>query len=210
MVIAIVAVIIAYFIFNKSNTPASSPSLQNAGGTSTPRPTTTIPPFYQQDNAATEASPTTTLTVDKTPSNVQKTEGIKSLVPIRINPIPYDSIADIEPTSNAQEQAVSYANNGVGKLSIPVESPVSAPPFAVTNLSPRVTNNSPISVPHSNIAYYHEEAATIAPLPPVQPTFERVIPVIAAKVTIAPNITSTRSIATNPLVRSTFFRGVNA
>lgn len=197
MLIAL-TVIAAIIIFHNKSVPPVSKTTSNTGGTSTPIPETNTPQFYQESNSA---NVNLTKSVDNKPNNLlQVNKSLKTLYPtVASNPIPIESITDTEQTSVDRETNISYANNGIGKVSLAVEEYPAPARFPISDLIRKVTYNSPSSVPHNNIAYYHEQAASIAPNPPSNPKIETVVPKIASK------IVTPVKVVTPTLARSTFF-----
>lgn len=106
---------------------APNSSAGNSGGTSTPVPNKTIPPFYQFDNASTGSVPSTTLAftpldplhpVDRLAVPHNNSLLVGSFESSANNPIKSaispDLIGETEQTSVAEEQATSWQNNNVG------------------------------------------------------------------------------------------------
>lgn len=212
MLIAIL-VIVGIYLFSKSSsivTPANSAG--NYGGTSTPKPSATTPPFYQQSNAATGNRPITTQSFN--PVDLHNNIIVATKLPILsssfggngVTPTVPNDISYTEQTSNGQEQAVSYANNGIKiPFSRSYDPTLSKPPFIdeMVHLAP--TWGTPViakppaapitvataasyqglaigSAPPEQLAMYQSDAASIAPNPLPNPTFEKTVPVIASKV----------------------------
>lgn len=181
----VIVVVLAYFLFfKKSSTVNNNFTVTGGGGTSTPTPTPQMPAFYQESNSAPTSADNPRPPVTVSPNFAI----IKSPTP--------DISTNTEQSSNSSEQNTSYINNGL-YTAPPVAQPVSNlirvgvfssgplqnpnPPFTNPIVIPK-TIDSPTSVGTPPAGSGLTPAASIAPNPQPNPTFEATVPQIASAV----------------------------
>lgn len=189
MIWIVVAVLVYFLLFNKSNTPTNYKGTVTGGGTSTQVPTPNAPAFYQSDNSSPSSADNPNPPINK--FNILKSPGI--LATPTTNP---DITTNTEQSSNSSEQTSSYINNGLytaPRTAEPISNLIKVgvfssgdlqtpnPPFVNPIVIPK-TIDSPAAVGSIPAGTGLQPAATIAPLPEPNPTFEATVPQIASAV----------------------------
>lgn len=179
MELLIIGAIALFFLTKAPAKPSNTYTVTGGGGTSTPKPASNVPAFYQESNSADNSS-TNPMQPASIPAPLLGTS-------LQLGPTDNDISASTEQTSNGNEQTMSYANNGIVTSGVPVPSlkaPVSDTlPFLSVGLTRLVgapifespiiiaqKTTSPVGTPPAGTGLH--PAADIAPLPLKTPTIE--------------------------------------